>query len=186
MIRQSGLKQLRPLFRQAEEADVFAEAGKIFLPLPLVLDAEQIDHVAVGSTSSRLCETVTPSCSNSRGTSVLGPTSVTRAPSFRSAKMFERATRLKRMSPTIATCSPAIDPFFSRMVKRSSSACVGCSCAPSPALMMLALKPLGEKLRRARRAVPQDDDIGVIGFENFRGVLERFAFRKAGSGGARY
>ncbi len=41
---------------------------------------------AVGSTSSRLCETVTPSCSNSRGTSVLGPTSVTRAPSFKKRK----------------------------------------------------------------------------------------------------
>ena len=35
-------------------------------------------------------------------------------------------------------CSPAILPFFSRMVKVSSSACVGCSCAPSPPLITLA------------------------------------------------
>ena len=41
-------------------------------------------------------------------------------------------------------------------------------------------KALGEKLRRAGRAVPQDDDVGVIGLEDFRGVLECFAFRQAG------
>ena len=52
--------------------------------------------------------------------------------------MFERATREKRMSPMMATCRPAILPFFSRIVKVSRRACVGCSCAPSPALMMLA------------------------------------------------
>ena len=40
---------------------------------------------------------------------------------------------------------------------------------------------LGKELRRAGRAVPQDDDIGVIRFENLGGVFERFAFRQAGS-----
>src|SRR5450432_1322864 len=43
------------------------------------------------------------------------------------------------MSPRIVTFSPAIFPLCSRMVNASSNACVGCSCAPSPALMMLAL-----------------------------------------------
>src|SRR5450631_659306 len=43
------------------------------------------------------------------------------------------------MSPRIVTFSPAIFPLCSRMVNASSSACVGCSCAPSPALMMPAL-----------------------------------------------
>src|SRR5450755_3357793 len=43
------------------------------------------------------------------------------------------------MSPRIVTFNPAIFPLCSRMVKASSNACVGCSCAPSPALMMLAL-----------------------------------------------
>ena len=43
------------------------------------------------------------------------------------------------MSPRMVTFSPAMRPFFSRMVKVSSSACVGCSCAPSPALMMWEL-----------------------------------------------
>ena len=42
------------------------------------------------------------------------------------------------MSPRIVTFSPAIFPLRSRMVKASSNACVGCSCAPSPALMTCA------------------------------------------------
>src|SRR2546427_596696 len=37
------------------------------------------------------------------------------------------------MSPTIATWRPSKWPFFSRIVNRSSNACVGCSWAPSPA-----------------------------------------------------
>src|SRR6266536_4828610 len=94
---------------------------------------------AWGRTLSILYETSTPSFSNSRGTSVLGPTSVTRAPSLSSPKMLERATRLKRMSPMIATCRPAIFPLRSRIVYRSRRACVGCSCAPSPAFITLAL-----------------------------------------------
>src|SRR6266705_1988057 len=43
------------------------------------------------------------------------------------------------MSPRIVTFSPVILSLCSRIVKASSNACVGCSCAPSPALMMLAL-----------------------------------------------
>ena len=48
--------------------------------------------------------------------------------------MFERTTRLWAMSPTIATVRPAIRPLWRRMVSASSSAWVGCSCEPSPAL----------------------------------------------------
>ena len=44
-------------------------------------------------------------------------------------------------------------------------------------------QPLGEELRRAGGAVAQHDDVGVIRLEILRGVLERFAFREAGSGG---
>ncbi len=48
--------------------------------------------------------------------------------------MFERATRECRMSPQIATISFDSGPLARRMVSASSSACVGCSWAPSPAL----------------------------------------------------
>src|SRR5689334_5844333 len=53
--------------------------------------------------------------------------------------MFERATREWRMSPTMATFKPSIRPLYSRIVNASSSACVGCSCEPSPAFTMGAL-----------------------------------------------
>ena len=39
------------------------------------------------------------------------------------------------MSPHIATLSPEIVFFLLRIVKESRSACVGCSCGPSPALI---------------------------------------------------
>src|SRR4051794_4982363 len=52
--------------------------------------------------------------------------------------MFERATREWPMSPTRPMVSPSIRPLARRMVKRSSSPWVGCSWAPSPALMIEA------------------------------------------------
>ena len=67
------------------------------------------------------------------GTRVGGPHSTTEAPIFESSHRFDRATRLCRMSPTIATRRPLSRPFRWRMVRASRSACVGCSCAPSPA-----------------------------------------------------
>src|SRR2546422_5756994 len=54
-------------------------------------------------------------------------------PSLRIPWMSDRATRLWATSPTIATWSPSKCAFLSRIVRRSRSAWVGCSCAPSPA-----------------------------------------------------
>ena len=79
-----------------------------------------------------------PIASIPRGISVGGPTSVTRAPHITSAWMSERATREWSTSPTIATCRPSIRPSSCCIVYRSSSACVGCWCLPSPALTTCA------------------------------------------------
>ncbi|EUA24099.1 hypothetical protein I553_3666 [Mycobacterium xenopi 4042] len=49
--------------------------------------------------------------------------------------MLERATLLCRMSPTITMRRPSMPPRRCRMVSASSSACVGCSWVPSPALI---------------------------------------------------
>ena len=62
---------------------------------------------------------------------------MTSAPIFTSAKLSERATRECSTSPTIAIRRPSSRPSFSRIVYRSSSACVGCSCVPSPAFRTL-------------------------------------------------
>ena len=67
--------------------------------------------------------------------SVEGAMTRTRAPSVLSRRMLERATRECRMSPQIATVSPAMRPLWRRMVRASSSAWVGCSWLPSPALI---------------------------------------------------
>ena len=47
---------------------------------------------------------------------------------------------MRRFSPMIATLSPPIRFLCCRMVYASSSAWVGCSCAPSPALMITELQ----------------------------------------------
>ena len=64
-----------------------------------------------------------------------GPHTATFAPIVTSPKMFERATREWSTSPTMQTLSPSRRPKWSRSVRMSSSPCVGCSCAPSPALI---------------------------------------------------
>ena len=49
--------------------------------------------------------------------------------------MLERATREWAISPKIPTVSPSSRPSLSRIVKTSRRAWVGCSWAPSPALI---------------------------------------------------
>src|SRR5579885_1043257 len=70
----------------------------------------------------------------SHGSSVAGPHRTTCTPNLESRKMLERATRLCAISPIIAMRKPSSVPSRSRMVRASRSACVGCSCVPSPAL----------------------------------------------------
>src|SRR5437660_5825788 len=79
--------------------------------------------------------TSTPNRSMPGGSRVEGATTRTRAPSVLSRMMFDRATRECRMSPQIVTTRPSMRPLLRRMVSASSSAWVGCSCAPSPALI---------------------------------------------------
>ena len=94
-------------------------------------------------TSSRWYETRAGQAPTPTGSSVGGATRTTSAPRVWSRCTLDRATRLCRTSPTIATRSPARSrPVTSpgparcrRSVYASSSACVGCWCIPSPALM---------------------------------------------------
>src|SRR5664280_2268324 len=86
------------------------------------------------STASSMRVTMrAPVLSISAGRSVAGPASVTPAPIFVRSETFDRATRLCETSPQMATLRPASVPFARRIVKASSSACVGCACVPSPA-----------------------------------------------------
>src|SRR6267378_141234 len=82
--------------------------------------------------------TLHPSSSMPAGISVEGPPTRTVAPSLLKQWMFERATRLCAMSPTMATVLPSSVPQRSRRLSASRSPWVGCSWKPSPALITLA------------------------------------------------
>src|SRR5712671_1014386 len=90
------------------------------------------------SASGSVRATSQPSFSTPAGMSVLGPATRTRAPSLERQWTLDRATRLWAMSPTMEITLPVSSPSFSRRVSASSNAWVGCSCAPSPALITLA------------------------------------------------
>jgi hypothetical protein len=79
------------------------------------------------------------------GNSVGGATSVTSAPRVCRSRTFERATRLCRMSPTIVIRLPSRSPSRRRIVYASSSAWVGCSWVPSPALTTLPRTQLARR-----------------------------------------
>ena len=100
---------------------------------------------APASPVRRLVCSSAPQKPNSGGSRVGGPTRRTFAPKVVSASKLERATRLCRRSPTIATVSPVISPLRWRIVRRSSNAWVGCSWVPSPALIT------GHSTRRASK-----------------------------------
>ena len=91
---------------------------------------------APSTAASTDVETRTPSPSMPTGMSVGGPLTHSSAPSLVSSSMFERRTRLCIRSPTMATLRPSMRCLCSRMVNASRSAWVGCSCSPSPALMI--------------------------------------------------
>ena len=71
-------------------------------------------------------------------------------PEVRAARDVRRSHPAKRISPMIATWIPSMCPSFSRIVNVSSNACVGCSCAPSPALITLASSRSARSARHRR------------------------------------
>ena len=104
-------------------------------------------HSMAASMRSNTC---TPISRIAPGRSERGPQTATSAPMACRPKMLERATREWSTSPTMQTLRPSREPSLSRSVSRSSSACVGCSHVPSPALITL------DSIRSARkRAAPE-------------------------------
>ena len=85
---------------------------------------------------------------------VAGPHSQRSAPAAVSDQMLERATREWRMSPTIATLRPRRSPPGRcwRIVYRSSRACVGWACQPSP-----PFRTWPPKISAARYGAPETE-----------------------------
>ena len=87
------------------------------------------------------------------------------------------------MSPTRPTVSPSIRPLARRIVRMSSRPCVGCSCAPSPALMIEALEVLRQQVRGAGRGVADDHDVDPHRLDVLGRVDERLALGQARDAG---
>ena len=79
----------------------------------------------------------------------------------------------------MATFRPARRPLRSRIVNASSSACVGCSCMPSPALMIAGAADARQQVTRARRAVAQHDHARRHRLDVHRRVDQRLALDDA-------
>ena len=155
-----------------------AASGTAPAPMPLALDPQQVDDVDVGRARRR-------------GRSV----TVTGQPSSRSGMQRRRADERDvaaergaararccarrascAMSPTIATRQPSSDgPRWRRSVNASSSAWVGCSWRPSPALTTLAVDPRRDPVRRAGRAVAHDDRVDAHRLDRLHGVEQALA-----------
>ena len=84
----------------------------------------------------------------------------------------------------MVTFSPAILPFFSRMVKQIEQRLGGVLVGAVAGVDDAGVEKARQKMRRAAGAVAHDDDVGVEGFEVAGGVLEGFAFfERGGLGG---
>src|SRR5262249_37646982 len=128
---------------QAVTAAVLAHAREGGRGPPLPPDPPHPHHLAPrhrrGQGNAHPPQPEHGQASTATGSRVGGAISVTSAPRVWSSSTLERATRLCRTSPTIVTRSPAGPPPRAanrrRIVNASSSAWVGCSWAPSPALI---------------------------------------------------
>ncbi len=157
MIDVAAWRRRRASAVEAEVARVLVERREEVGALPLALDAQHHDDVGVAHASPRGRDGARDAeLRELAGRSVGGPTRRTRrAERAAGACRFERATRLCRMSPTMATVEPGdLVPAARGSCSRSSSACVGCSWLPSPALM------IGQLDVRARAGARAPEDGG--------------------------
>ena len=140
----SGLAFAQPLAVHAEEAGVLADRGEQPAPLPLELDAQHVQHVAarqdvvevVGDLDAEPVDARRARASAGRRRSPW-PRAWSGPRCWSGRRGCGRCRRPGRPS------GPSTRPWRWRMVKMSSRPCVGCSWAPSPALMTRHVEVLG-------------------------------------------
>ena len=127
--------------------------------------------------------TSTPSRSASAGISVGGPTTRTSAAHAWSAGGCWSGRRGEcSTSPQIATASPSSRPLRRRMVSASSSAWVGCSCVPSPALITAASTFCASRFGAPDWSWRTTSRSQCIAFSVAGGVQQRLALVHRGGG----
>jgi hypothetical protein len=87
----------------------------------------------IAASKSRSISIPGPALAAISGSNSFGPQSSTRAPSRGSSSMFERATRLCRMSPTIVTVTPASVFAFNCVANPAADAPGSCAGRAAPA-----------------------------------------------------
>ena len=95
--------------------------------------------------------------------------------------MSERATREWRTSPTIATCSPSRRPNSSCSRVEVEQRLGRMLVLPVPRVDDVRVDRPRDELRRADLRMADDDDVGVVGAERERRVLERLALVHRGA-----
>ena len=174
-----GLEPFTPLFRQAEQPDVFTDAGEIFLPLSLVLNAQEVYDVRglqhfveiVSDGHAEFLEFARHQCA--------WPDQSHPRPEFQEPKDVRAGHAAEknitddrhvqsgnRALPRLngVKIEQRLSGVFVRSVARVDNA---------------GAEALGEELRRSRRAMPQHDEVGMIRLQDLRGVLERLTFDEA-------
>ena len=175
----SGAARSQARGRQAELREVLAHRRQEQPVHPLVLHAQH--HHDVGALERVVhrrrhahAEAIEPGRHERRRAARAAPRRPSASAAARSIAARGCASgrrRWRRAARRAGPCARII-------VNASSSACVGCSCMPSPALMMLARQIARQLMRRAGRGVAHDDHVGRHRLERARGVGERLALRR--------
>ena len=176
MISASGLATLQLVVVEPEEMEVFARRRHERAVHALALQPQHHHDVDPG-------EALLPCRGTPRRRAARSPPAAACAaprpgparPSMLRSAMFERATRLCRTSPQIATVSPSSRPLRRRIVSASSSAWVGCSWLPSPALMTAQSTFSDSSCTAPEFGMAHDQHVGVHRVQGHRGVDQRLA-----------
>lgn len=134
-----GLHELLAVLGQAEELVVLANGRERGTLEALLLHAQHVDDVQLGQDGIEVARHVVAAQDlGRRRQQRAGGDGVGLAAMILRAGISEPQTREWAISPTTATFRPWKSPLCSQMVYRSSRACVGWLCLPSPAQMTLA------------------------------------------------
>ncbi len=151
---------------------VFAKARERRALEAFALDAQHVYHVEFGQNRVEVRRFHRrPKISGAAGISVGGATTVTWAPMILRARGYERAAdaRMADVAHDADASGRRCVRNARQMVYRSSSACVGCWCLPSPASTTLA-GCIGNYARCARMLVANDDHVDLVRVERFHRI----------------
>ena len=165
------------LDREPVPRGVLAQAREQRLALALALDAQQVDHVELGEHVVEVVRDRDRPAGERRRQQRRRrderDVGAERGERERVAARDARVRRCRRRSRLRAPSSDA--PRWRRSVSRSSSACVGCSWQPSPALIDAGVDPGRDPVGRTGGGVAHDDRVDAHRLDRLHGVAQALA-----------